>query len=423
MMKKILFALIALVVLNIALAQDYVLDKVEIDGATVLEDGLVVGSGAVFLERGSTADIEVFVKSLDGVDFEAIKDVKVKAWIGGYEYGDVEETSEIFDINAPNVVYKKTLRLDIPNDLDVDEGDYTLFVKVFDRTDSVEESFDVFLEEKRHLLKIQDVILRPTNVVDAGAPLFVVVRVENLGDKKEEDIRVSVSIPELGLSTRDYIDELAAHEIDNEDEEDSESSNEIFLRIPKDTASGLYTLKVDVEYDRGHKTVSKQETINVLGKEKEEVKKPAEAMVVVDSSSQSVRGGEEALYRLTLMNTGEEAELYSLEVSGEKLFASSRVDPGFVLIKGGESASFDVIVRANENADGIKNFVVKVKAGETIIKELPLSLEVTGRSYDLGTVLVAGFIVLIVVLIILGVVLLATKSRPEEPGSEGQSYY
>lgn len=416
MKKSLLFAFVALVVISMVSAQDYTLDKVTVDGVTVMEDGLVVGSGAVFLERGEETEIEVFVKSTDAVD-----DVKVKAWIGGYEYGDVEETSEIFDINAANVVYKKTLRLDIPNDLDVDEGDYTLFVKVFDRTESVEESFDVFLEEKRHLLKIQDVIVR-SSVVDAGSPLFAVVRVENLGDKKEEDIKVSMSIPELGVSTRDYIDELAAHEIDNEDEEDSESSNEIFLRIPKDAQSGFYDLVVDVEYDRGHKVLTKKETIEVVGKE-EEAKPVISGMVVADSASQSVKAGEESLFRITVMNTGNDPALYSLEVGGEKLFATSRVDPGFALIKNGESASFDVVVKANDDAEGLKNFVVKVKAGETIVKEVPLSLEIEGSSYSMSTVLVAGFIVLIVILIILGIVLLATRNRPEEPGSEGQSYY
>jgi len=420
-MKRILFALIALVLVSVVYAQDYTLDKVNVDGVTVLENGLIVGSGAVSLERGSEAEIEVFVKSSSTLT-DDVKDVKVKAWIGGYEYGDVEETSGIFDINAANVIYKKTLRLEIPNDLDVEEGDYTLFVKAFDRTGDVEESFDVFLEEQRHFLKIQDIIVRQ-NVVDAGSPLFIVVRVENLGDKKEEDIKVSVSIPELGLSARDYIDELAAHEIDNKDEEDSESSNEIFLRIPKDAEDGIYTLQVDVEYDKGHSIISKKETIEVVGKEKEATVKPAEAMISVEGSSKTVNAGEETSFKVNVLNAGEEPAIYSLEVTGEKLFATARVEPGFALIKGGESASFNILVKAKEDAKDFNNFVVKVKSGDTIVKELSLSLDIQGKTYTLGTVLVAGFIVLIVVLIILGIVLLVTKTRPEEPGSEGQSYY
>jgi len=365
------------------------------------------GGQAVFMERGGSVDIEV---SIIGGNTTK-NDVKVKVWVGGYEYGDIEDTSDI----------KKKLSLDIPEDVDVEDGDYILFVKVYDKSDGVEESFDVFLEEKRHSLKIQDVILRPSSTIKAGSPLFVVVRVENLGAKKEEDIKIGISVPELGISARDYIDELAAQEIANEDEEDSESSNEIFLRIPKEALEGEYTLTVDVEYDRGHRTASTKRIVRVIG---EEIKKEeAEALIIVDSTSQSVETGSDAQFRITVMNTGEKANLYSLEVDGEQLFASSKVSPGFLLVKEGESATFDVIMTAKGDVGGIKSFMVKVKDGDKIIKEITLSLDIIPKSYELNNWLVTGFVVLIILLIILGLILLATKGKPEEPGTEGQTYY
>ncbi len=55
------------------------------------------------------------------------------------------------------------------------------------------------IKETRHLLAIRDIIVRPGTSVDSGRPLFVIVRVENMGANKEEDIRVNVAIPDLGI--------------------------------------------------------------------------------------------------------------------------------------------------------------------------------------------------------------------------------
>ncbi len=418
-MKKIgILVMFLLFFVSVVSAADFEIIKVKVDGVTVYEDGGFVDEGSlVNLERDGNFDVDVFVKGLNNSD-----DVRVKAWLGGYEYGDVEDKSGIFDVTA-GVIYRKGLRLSIPDDIDASE-DYTLHVEAYSDEESDRKSFGTWIKETRHSLKIQDVIVRPGNSVDAGSPLFVTVRVENLGDKKEEDIKVSVSIPGLGLSTRDYIDELAAHEVANEDEEDSESSDELFLRIPKDAADGDYTLKVNVEYDRGHGFVSFEDVISVRGVDEE--KEEGKSLVVVDNAALSASQGEEVSYKLTVLNGGEEAQIYSVDVSGEKLFASSSVDPSFILVQGGESGSLFVNLKAREDASqGVKSFVVKVKEGDTVISEVTLNLEIAGKAgLDTGNVLVLGFVVLIVILIILGIVLLFTRGgEPEEPGVEGQTYY
>jgi len=81
------------------------------------------------VELSYTTEVEVFIEGIGNTSTcpggdadDCSVEVHVKAWIGGYEYDDIEDTSEEFDIE-PGVSYKKTLYLEIPEDLDVEDDD------------------------------------------------------------------------------------------------------------------------------------------------------------------------------------------------------------------------------------------------------------------------------------------------------------
>ena len=71
-----------LVMIN-SVAADYTFQDVEVNG--------VESSGTVYVERGETVDIRVELTS----DVDAAENTRVKAWIGGYEYDDVEDRTDI----------------------------------------------------------------------------------------------------------------------------------------------------------------------------------------------------------------------------------------------------------------------------------------------------------------------------------------
>src|SRR5574341_761734 len=142
---------------------------------------LVVSSVAVF---AASPDYDITnVKGINSVD-----DVRVKAEIDGYEYGDIEDRTSLFDIDAGNV-YRKTLNLVIPNDIDASET-YTLRVEVSDSDNQEEFNVSLNIDEQRHNLGIFDVLVNPSRVA-AGRPLFLNVRIENLGEMKEENVKVT----------------------------------------------------------------------------------------------------------------------------------------------------------------------------------------------------------------------------------------
>ncbi len=410
----------------------YSIKQVKVDGITV--DGDVV----VYAERGSSLPVEVIIEgTLDcPVDEDCYSeyDARVKAWIGGYEYGEVKDVTSAFEIES-GVTYKKTLSLDLPNDMDASD-DYTLHVEVYDDDNEYRESYTLRVQETRHLLAIQDVIFRPSlTEIDAGRPLFTTVRVENLGDNKEEDIKVTVKIPELGLETRDYIDELTADEDrdeaeDNEYEEDSASSDELYLRIPDNVQSGYYDVVVEVEYNRGHDVVRATKSLYINGVQAEETQK---TVISVDGGDKEIVAGEDATYKVMFANLGDETKIYTVEVTGAGSWADVNVEPSFVAVKSESTGEAYITVTPNEDAKaGQHMFTVQILEDGDVVKEVNLVADVEAKEsgWDIAkTVLAVAFIVLLIVLIILAIALAVRAGRRDdddelEPTTEeGQTYY
>ncbi len=403
---------------------DYVVDKVEVDGREVSESDV----NFITVERGDSLEIETWVRGLNG---GAVKDdVRVKAWIGGYEYGDVAEKTKIFKVE-PNSLYKKSLSVTLPNDLDADANGnaekYSLHVEVFDGDNEARKSYVLRVDEKRHDLRIVDVIFRPGTLVNAGEMLFATVRVENMGDKKEEDVQVKVSIPELGFLAREYIDELVPE--DNDNEEEKSGDVDLFGRIPKNAKSGDYDVKVELIFNRGHDIVSEDFVLRVDGAGVKAVN--GESLISVDSTRKDAKVGETASYKLMIANFGDEAVRYSAEVLGVGTWGSASVDPAFVSVNAGDTG--ELFVKVTPNAAGEQSFTVKVKANGQVVKEVNLQTGVAKTTGDLRRGLEIGFAVLAILLVILGLIIAFTKLRgnggdeepefAEEEKEAGQTYY
>lgn len=420
----VIFLLAMVSTVSAGVSPDYDIDKVEIDGRIVSESDV----SFITLERGDSLDLDIWVT---GKSTGAVKDdIKVKAWIGGYEYGDVAENTKIFKVE-PNGIYKKTLSVSLPDDLDADDNGnsekYTLHVEAFDSDNEVRKSFSLRVEESMHDLRLIDVIFRPGTIVNAGDMLFTTVRVENMGDKKEEDVQVRVSIPELGFVARDYIDELVPHDSNNDDEEKSDDID-LFGRIPRNARSGEYDVKVELIFNRGHDSISENHRLIIEG---EGVAADTDSVVSVDSTRKDAKVGETVSYKVMIANFGDERTTYSAEVSGAGAWGSVSVDPAFVTLNAGETG--ELFVRTTPNTAGEQAFTVKVKANGQTIKEMNLQTGVASGS-DVRRGLEIGFAVLAILLVILGLIIAFTKLRgngsEEEPemgaGEEreaGQTYY
>jgi len=430
-MNKNLKILITTLVLLISLATFASADSDLYDIESVYLDGIEVSSGDISqVELGNSVEVKVYIEGTgdtttcpDGDVDDCEVDVKVKVWIGGYEYDDVEAVSSEFSIE-PGVTYRKNLELEIPDDLDVEDNDYTLYVEVYDSDDYERESYEIYTEKQRNSLEIMDVIYDST--VNAGEELQIEIRVENNGDKKQEDIKVEVSLEDLD-SASGYIDELASEEEDNADEESSESIDFV-LDIPEDAESGNYELAVTVTYNNGHESIDKTFTVNVDGEESESTTE-TETSVSTSSTSLSGQEGKTKTLELSFTNPNTEDATYEVTVSGISQWASSEVSPETLELQGGESEKVSVTITPDSDAAGEHEFSIQILDSDgNLVKEIQMDMDVNEGS---NSWLKIGFLILIVLIVLIALIVIFKKlikddddddEDPLEP-KEGKTYY
>lgn len=423
-----------------ASAESFVIDRVVVNGIEVDGDKAQVEIGQ---------DVEVVVELTSGVNMTGNKDVKVRAEIDGYEHETISDSSDTFTVSAayPAKRYRKTLNMKLPTDMEA--GTYTLYISAYDSVEKVEKTFTLYIEPTRHLLDIKGVAVSPTPFVEAGQTATVKVRLENVGAKDEDNVKVVAAIDALKVYDVEWV-ELVEREIPGDNEETSETAT-LYLTIPKDTPSGEYELEVGIAYNDEHDTQVVKTSLYVRGVkvQEEEVEdessltpvieqKPVnpskELTLAFDTTSQHVTAGKETAYKLTISNLASESRDITVTASGAQLFADVRVDPSTLTIEGGQKADVYVYAKAKSDAElKVSQFTLRLMNGDKLYKELPLSLGVEEAVVEKSNwlpfeddTLKIVFIGLVIILIIVGLLIAFKRVRgddyPLEPIEE-RIYY
>ena len=391
------------------------IDEVKVDGDTVTASST---NFILDVERGDTLDVKVRVSAPEDHD-----DVEVEAVLRGIDSSDkIEDISETFDMKT-GVTYTK--KLSLPLIAKIDQDRYKLRIRVSDRDSAtVEQTFELEVDTKRHDVEIRDVVLSPNTEVKAGRALLATVRLRNRGEEDQDGVKVVVSMPELGISASDFVDELERED----DNDDQATTEEMFLRIPDDAETGKYTVRVEVYFDDGDKKNVEETSIYVLGQEgTAKAQEKTVISVAVDKQS-AAQGGQEVGYPITLTNAGSESKTYTVAADGAA-WANFRIAPSNVMVIGaGESKAVTVFVKANDNAPvGLQTFTLTISTNGKVLKQLPLSVDVQKSSgaAQLKRGLEVGLVVLVILLVIVGLIIGFSKLRgdDEEGEKDEKTYY
>lgn len=420
-----------------AMADDpsYIIDQVEVNGITVDGDQTSV-------EIGDTVKVRVVVQG--DVNLSESKEAKVKVWLGGYEYNDIDDTSDVFMVHA-GVKHPETLYLDLPSNME--EGTYTLHVMIFDSQETVREEYSLLIEKDRHLLDLDsfDFNVEPTRYLDAGNVFNVKVRLENAG-AKTEDVTVNVEVPGLGLSGKEWLTLSPGH---------SSTTDDLYFKIPRSAVTGDYEMIITASYSEGHEFVELRDVLHITGLQQEVVEPeddeeqedtngyieepdqelPLEEAVVVsmDSTSQSVDVSKETAFKVSLASFDSVSRTITFKVSGAQLFGDVRIDPSFLQLEGGQKVEAYIFLKFHADAElGAHQMTLQVKADDKLLKEIQLTAianEEKESSNPLNlddSTLKIAFVVLVVFLIIIGLLIAFKRVRhdefPLEP-HEDRTYY
>ncbi len=360
---------------------------------------------------GDNVNVKVFWSSTDG-NYSPF-DVKINI-----ELDDEEQNTEFFTVR-PTWSDSETFVFSLPEDMDSKE--YTLFIELEDDNGNKEYYNDIILDviNQKHLVEIYDVNFPYGLEVSAGQTFLTSVGVKNIGHENEEDVKVTLTIPELGLYQRsqkfDLFTEQYVESNESDDDDEYKMYKDLFVNIPSNTVSGVYEVVVKVDYD--DETVTQTYSL-VIGAGAV----PEDTEISVDFEQQAFARGNGAVYTISFPTS----EDYTVNVEGVSSWGTSMIDM--------DNGKAYIFVSANENAPtGMHNFKVNVLAGSTVVKEFDLTSEIfSGRSNvqnsDIKEGLQIGFAVLLVILIILGIILAAKKIGKSEDYDEslmdeGETYY
>ena len=422
MMKK-LFSLLTVFIISVLMSSmafaAIKVDFVKVNGDEVTETGT---NFILDVDRGD--DLEVKVRLFDNETNR--NDVQIEAVLRGIDSREsVDDLTDTFDMKA-NVSYTKALSLPLIQKMDQDR--YKLRIRISDRDSAtVEKTYELDIGTERHDVEVKDVVLSPSTEVKAGRALLATVRINNRGEKDEDGVKVVVSIPDLGVSAADFIDELEAEDKDD----DQATTEEMFLRIPDDAETGEYEVVVDVFFDDLDKKSSYTTSISVLGEDTAVTAPKAEekTIITVAADKQNAAKGQEVAYPIALTNAGTSDKTYTVRADGAA-WASFRIQPSNVLVIGaGESKAFTVYASANKDAPiGEQTFTVTISSNDKALKQLPLGINVQESATGASKVkrgLEVGLVVLVILLVIIGLIIGFSKLRGEEQeeGKEGKEYY
>ena len=263
---------------------------------------------------GDKLDIDVCVRALTDVT-----NAQIDADIYGYQYSvhdtnKVTDSTDTFDLSE-NDNECHTLNIIIPDRMDKDY--YKLRIRVGDRDGvSYEKEYELHISgiARSAAVQIKDFALNPEEII-AGRAFTTMVKVKNLGNNDLQDLKVTVSIPDLNVKVSEYMDSL--------DADQSKTFEELLLRVPDCTKPGKYDVEMKVEFDEYEET-SQTGVITVksgdgctagsdnTGTNDNNNNNQPEKTVITVPSSQEMTQGTSGVFPIMIGNSGSQSKTYTL---------------------------------------------------------------------------------------------------------------
>lgn len=341
---------------------------------------------------GNVNDVVPIRVTFNAVD--DVSDVKVKVYMEGHR-DDVSVSTNRFDIETGRT-YTKLLSLRLPSDSDDLSEEYTLYVEVISKDDRSEEEYTISMQRESYTFEVLSVDYSSKILAGEVVPVSVVVK--NIGYNRMDDTYVVVSIPALGVSSRGYVGDLIpVEDYDEYDDEEDSMLRMVYLKVPKNTESGVYELEIEVYNDDAETVLTRLISVDDF----------TSTLVLAAMKNQDLNAGETVTYDLIIVNSADDVKVFNIKtISGDVLSVSA---PSVITVGPDTSETVSVVVKASSDAVvGTYTFSVDVDGKQTVFGANVVGVSVSTSVVALTVVLVIIFVVLLAVL----VVLLTKKEKP-----------
>ena len=338
---------------------DISIDSVEVENKVVAENEnnfVIIGEGKKEL------DLRIRLTSL-----ENIKDAHIDA-ILTFENGDVvADATTTFDIGNDENVLKA---LELPLIGKFEQNSFKLKVRIVDAEGDFEEKlYGLKISKKKFPFVISSISLSPESNVQAGKALVARLSIKNSGVVPLDGINAKVSIPELGVSSTKFFEQIKTSKL-------SEAREDFILKILDNVPTGTYTVKSEITSQFGSESEVKEIPVFIVGKSDQTIQIVNEKLIInVPKTKQDIRNdGSEVIYKITLTNKGPHANSYTLLPDGAGWTNLRLAESNVFVIKPKESKTINIFAstKANANVKGEQTFLVTIKSDDKTLKQIPL---------------------------------------------------
>ncbi len=331
--------------------------------------------------------------------------VYVRATLDGQS--TVTQQSPVFDVEQ-GYKYTEVVTLNVPYDLQNQLSD-NLRLQIEINGDNYETTLNnIPLRVQRPAYNVNVESVTTPSTINAGQQFPVEIVLKNVGYNELNDVYVSAAISELGVvQGPKWFGDLVA--LDNCSENCNNQNTvvgDLYLTAPYNVKSGIYTLQVLVQNNDVSTTVTRQIAIT----------NSVPDTVLVANPQQTVSSGETATYNVLLVNPTNNVVVYTITTD-------SGVTPSQSMVAVPAGSSATVTVSGSSQTQGTQTFNVNVYNGNTLVKTVPLTMNVTGSSTS-DTVVVLTVVLAVIFLVLLVVLIVLLSKKPEKATEDfGESYY
>ena len=188
-----------------------------------------------------------------------IENVEVIIIIDDIDDGDeLEEEADDFDIK-PDDSESITIEFTVPKKAESDS--YTVYIDIEAEDEngndiSISKEFSLVVEREKHKVIVDKAYLTQ-NILECHRQTDLIVDILNMGERYEDDVKVTVTNTALGINLQRIEIELD----EDPGDDDSERTLNFEINIDDDVAAGVYILDVKTFYDD---TISDLERVNLI---------------------------------------------------------------------------------------------------------------------------------------------------------------
>lgn len=394
---------------------DVSIDSIEIEGDSLAENE----NNFIIIDKGEKKlNLRVRLTALEDVE-----DAHIDAVLA-FENGDVvADATATFDINDGENVAKD---LELPLISRFEQNNFRLRVNVVDAEgDSEQKIYGLRISQKKFPFVISSIAL-PDNDAEAGKSVLARINFKNSGVVPLEGLLVKASIPELGVSSTRFVDQI-------KESGNSAFEDEFILKIPENAGTGTYTMRAEIVSQFGSDSETREIPFFIVGKSGQKSQVVNEKLVInVPVGKQDMKNdGSEVIYPIIFTNHGPDANKYTLLLDGADWARLRLSDSNVFVLKPQESKTINVFASTTANELGEQIFLATVKSNDKALKQIPLKADVIAVKGLIAAKLKNTLLVLLIAIVIalaaiglfFGIGRLMQDDSEEIPDESEQTYY